>query len=103
VYLWNELRVSPQRLTVDRVDVFIADLKDSVREAKVLPSGKGTMVAVYGTDLLPSFHCFVLFIFFIVQVWETQALLARPWWDSWRRRFWIRCTRRNGCVVVGQY
>jgi sphinganine-1-phosphate aldolase len=30
------------------VDVFIADLKDSIKEAKLTPSGKGTMVAVYG-------------------------------------------------------
>ncbi|KAJ7899067.1 pyridoxal phosphate-dependent transferase [Mycena leptocephala] len=42
------VHIACTRLTVDRVDVFIADLKDSVREAKVLPSGKGTMVAVYG-------------------------------------------------------
>ncbi|KAF7357677.1 Sphinganine-1-phosphate aldolase [Mycena venus] len=39
---------SVQRLTVDRVDVFIADLKDSVQEAKVQPEGKGSMVALYG-------------------------------------------------------
>jgi sphinganine-1-phosphate aldolase len=30
------------------VDTFIADLKDSVKEAKMTPSGKGTMVSVYG-------------------------------------------------------
>ncbi|KAL1721988.1 pyridoxal phosphate-dependent transferase [Schizophyllum commune] len=36
------------RLTVPNQDVFIEDLKDSVREAGVSPSGKGTMVAVYG-------------------------------------------------------
>lgn len=30
----------------------IADLKSSVREAKEVPSGKGTMVAVYCTFLL---------------------------------------------------
>ena len=41
--VWNQ-----QRLTLPLVDQFIADLKDSVREAKVAPSGKGTMVAVYG-------------------------------------------------------
>lgn len=36
------------RLTVPVVDAFIADLKDSVQEAKLAPSGKGSMVAVYG-------------------------------------------------------
>jgi sphinganine-1-phosphate aldolase len=30
------------------VEQFIADLKDSVMEAKVAPSGKGSMVVVYG-------------------------------------------------------
>ena len=38
-----------QRLTVPAVDAFIADLKDAVQEAKLAPSGKGTMVALYGT------------------------------------------------------
>jgi sphinganine-1-phosphate aldolase len=37
-----------QRLTVPVVDRFIADLKDSVHEARANPTGKGTMVAVYG-------------------------------------------------------
>ncbi|TFK44145.1 PLP-dependent transferase [Crucibulum laeve] len=36
------------RLTLQVVDTFIADLKDSVKEAKVAPSGKGTMVSLYG-------------------------------------------------------
>ncbi|KAL1746434.1 pyridoxal phosphate-dependent transferase [Schizophyllum fasciatum] len=36
------------RLTIPNQDVFIADLKDAVREAGVSPSGKGTMVALYG-------------------------------------------------------
>jgi hypothetical protein len=43
-----------QRLTISVVDTFIEDLKSSVREAKESPSGKGTMVAVYGTFLC---HC----------------------------------------------
>ncbi|KAG6868393.1 hypothetical protein C0993_003809 [Termitomyces sp. T159_Od127] len=30
------------------VDTFIADLKDAVKQAKTTPSGKGTMVALYG-------------------------------------------------------
>lgn len=30
------------------VDTFLADLKDAVKDAKVAPSGKGSMVAVYG-------------------------------------------------------
>lgn len=37
-----------QRLTLPVVDQFLADLKDAVREAKVSPSGKGTMVSLYG-------------------------------------------------------
>lgn len=35
-------------MTVANVDAFIADLKDSVREAKIAPLGKGVMVSVYG-------------------------------------------------------
>ncbi|KAK7005826.1 Sphinganine-1-phosphate aldolase [Favolaschia claudopus] len=42
------VHIACTRLTVDRVDAFIADLKDSVREAKLQPEGKGTMVALYG-------------------------------------------------------
>jgi sphinganine-1-phosphate aldolase len=34
------------------VDNFIADLKDSIKESKVNPTGKGTMVAVYGVCFL---------------------------------------------------
>ncbi|KAG1725430.1 PLP-dependent transferase [Suillus paluster] len=37
-----------KRLTLPLVDTFIADLKDSVQEAKSTPSGKGTMVMLYG-------------------------------------------------------
>jgi len=36
------------RLTIPVVDRFVADLKDSVEEARSKPSGKGTMVALYG-------------------------------------------------------
>ncbi|KAK2464343.1 hypothetical protein APHAL10511_003800 [Amanita phalloides] len=42
------VHIAITKLTVDHVDTFIADLKDSVREAKMAPSGKGTMVSVYG-------------------------------------------------------
>ncbi|KAF7376459.1 Sphinganine-1-phosphate aldolase [Mycena sanguinolenta] len=42
------LHIACTRLTLDRIDVFIADLKDSVQEAKVQPEGKGTMVSLYG-------------------------------------------------------
>ena len=44
-----------KRLTLPVVDAFIADLKDAVREAKVSPSGSGTMVAVYGTSFISIF------------------------------------------------
>ena len=38
------------------VDELIADLKDAISEAKLAPTGKGTMVMLYGacTSLLPS-------------------------------------------------
>lgn len=42
------VHIACTRLTLPVVDAFIADLKDAVREAKVSPSGSGTMVAVYG-------------------------------------------------------
>ncbi|EGO00216.1 hypothetical protein SERLA73DRAFT_89122 [Serpula lacrymans var. lacrymans S7.3] len=42
------VHIACTRLTVPLVDTFIADLKDSVQEAKTAPSGKGTMVALYG-------------------------------------------------------
>jgi sphinganine-1-phosphate aldolase len=42
------LHIACTRLTLSVVDTFIADLKKSVEEAKMSPSGKGTMVALYG-------------------------------------------------------
>ncbi|KAI0075136.1 PLP-dependent transferase [Panus rudis PR-1116 ss-1] len=42
------VHIAVTRLSVPHVDEFIADLKDAVREAKLSPSGKGTMVALYG-------------------------------------------------------
>ncbi|TCD65353.1 hypothetical protein EIP91_002792 [Steccherinum ochraceum] len=42
------VHIAVTRLTVPNVDAFIADLKDSIRDAKQNPSGKGTMVALYG-------------------------------------------------------
>ncbi|KAF7428001.1 hypothetical protein PC9H_007219 [Pleurotus ostreatus] len=42
------VHIACTRLTVSMVDNFIADLKDSVKEAKISPSGKGSMVALYG-------------------------------------------------------
>jgi sphinganine-1-phosphate aldolase len=53
--LWGVLSLCLQRLTVDMVDVFIADLKDAVKEAKLAPTGEGTMVAVYGACHSTSF------------------------------------------------
>lgn len=89
------LRVSPQRLTVDKVDVFIADLKDAVREAKEQPSGKGSMVAVYGArSIIPMLPLHVVHTS-IIQAWVTPARWDRPWLGSWQRRFWTPCTRRN--------
>jgi hypothetical protein len=54
-----------QRLTVTVVDTFIADLKDAVKEAMVNPSGKGTMVALYGEFpcALSGYDRFVVAIF----------------------------------------
>lgn len=42
------VHIACTRLTVPIVDTFIADLKDSVKEAKMQPSGQGSMVTVYG-------------------------------------------------------
>lgn len=42
------IHLAVTRLTVPVVDTFLADLKDAVQEAKLAPSGKGTMVALYG-------------------------------------------------------
>ncbi|KAJ6625827.1 PLP-dependent transferase [Mycena sp. CBHHK59/15] len=42
------LHIACTRLTVSMVDTFIADLKDAIKEAKLEPSGKGSMVALYG-------------------------------------------------------
>ncbi|KAF9010763.1 pyridoxal phosphate-dependent transferase [Cyathus striatus] len=42
------VHIACTRLTLQVVDQFIADLKDAVKEAKVAPSGKGTMVSLYG-------------------------------------------------------
>ncbi|PFH53702.1 hypothetical protein AMATHDRAFT_54119 [Amanita thiersii Skay4041] len=42
------VHIAVTRLTVSNMDTFIADLKDSVREAKMAPSGKGVMVSLYG-------------------------------------------------------
>ncbi|KAI0630423.1 PLP-dependent transferase [Trametes polyzona] len=42
------VHIAVTRLTLPVVDTFIADLKDAVRDAKLAPSGKGTMVMLYG-------------------------------------------------------
>ncbi|KZT71772.1 PLP-dependent transferase [Daedalea quercina L-15889] len=42
------VHIAVTRLTVPVVDQFVADLKDAVREAQLAPSGKGTMVVLYG-------------------------------------------------------
>ncbi|KAI0775783.1 PLP-dependent transferase [Trametes elegans] len=42
------VHIAVTRLTVPVVDQLIADLKDAVREAKLAPSGKGTMMMLYG-------------------------------------------------------
>ncbi|KAG1861579.1 PLP-dependent transferase [Suillus subalutaceus] len=42
------VHIACTRLTLPLVDTFIADLRDSVQQAKLTPSGKGTMVRLYG-------------------------------------------------------
>ncbi|KAF8692318.1 hypothetical protein AX14_002590 [Amanita brunnescens Koide BX004] len=42
------VHIAVTKMTVANVDTFIADLKDCVSEAKTAPSGKGTMVSLYG-------------------------------------------------------
>lgn len=51
------VHIAVTRLTVPVVDQFIADLKDSVREAQLAPSGSGTMVRVYGESSTPACVC----------------------------------------------
>jgi len=42
------VHIACTRLTVPNVDAFLSDLKDAIREAKLTPTGKGTMVTLYG-------------------------------------------------------
>ncbi|KAJ3481819.1 hypothetical protein NLI96_g7401 [Meripilus lineatus] len=42
------VHIAVTRLTIPNVEVFLADLKDAVREARLAPTGKGTMVSLYG-------------------------------------------------------
>ncbi|KAI0829854.1 PLP-dependent transferase [Trametes gibbosa] len=42
------VHIAVTRLTIPVVDSLIADLKDAVRDANLAPSGKGTMVMLYG-------------------------------------------------------
>ncbi|KAJ3528090.1 hypothetical protein NM688_g8039 [Phlebia brevispora] len=42
------LHIAVTRLSVPLVDELLEDLKDAVKEARLHPSGKGTMVALYG-------------------------------------------------------
>jgi sphinganine-1-phosphate aldolase len=42
------VHIAVTKLTVSVADTFIADLKDSIREAKMAPSGTGVMVSLYG-------------------------------------------------------
>ena len=42
------VHIACTKLTVPLVDTFIADLKDAIADARAAPSGKGTMVALYG-------------------------------------------------------
>ncbi|EKM54708.1 uncharacterized protein PHACADRAFT_258725 [Phanerochaete carnosa HHB-10118-sp] len=44
----DAIHIALTRLTVPMVDTFIADLHDAVHEARDTPSGKGTMVQLYG-------------------------------------------------------
>jgi sphinganine-1-phosphate aldolase len=46
------VHIACTRLTVPMVDDFVRDLKESVKDAKSAPTGKGGMVAVYGTCAL---------------------------------------------------
>ena len=89
-----------QRLTVSMVDNFIADLKDAVKEAKVTPSGEGTMVALYG----PLVYLYdVLCYLFPPQVLGNRVPSVRPWLANWRLHSWIHYTRheRRGTDLSG--
>jgi hypothetical protein len=50
VILMTDLDIFSQRLTIAVVDQFIADLKDSVESVRGQPTGKGTMVTLYGSS-----------------------------------------------------
>jgi hypothetical protein len=52
-----------QRLTVDKVDDLIADLKDAIKQVKVSPSGNGTMVRLYGEWTLSDIGSFSMAVF----------------------------------------
>lgn len=62
------------------VDVFIADLKDSIKEAKLTPSGKGTMVALYGMCIHSTIRSCKLI--HDAQDLESPALWVLLWWDN---------------------
>jgi hypothetical protein len=47
-FFFTNADIFSQRLTVPLVDQFIADLKDSVDSVKGQPTGKGSMVTLYG-------------------------------------------------------
>ena len=92
------------------VDQFIADLKDAVAEAKLSPSGQGTMVVLYGTCCLlrvkvvrrqPAELTRLLFSRVVhahMQGSASRAPSGRRWSAASRRLSWIRYTRRS--VVV---
>ncbi|EIW83452.1 PLP-dependent transferase [Coniophora puteana RWD-64-598 SS2] len=42
------VHIACTKLTVPLVDTFVADLRDAIEDARAAPSGKGTMVALYG-------------------------------------------------------
>ena len=95
------------------MDQFIADLKDAVGEAKLSPSGQGTMVVLYGACYLPRVVEVVrrqpakltrLLLSRVVhahmQDSASRAPLGRRWSAASRRLSWIRYTRRSVAIAV---
>ena len=96
------------------VDQFIADLKDAVGEAKLSPSGQGTMVVLYGTCCLPRVVrvvrrqpaeltrlLFSRVIHAHMQDSASRAPSGRRWSAASRRLSWIRYTRRSVAILRG--
>lgn len=96
------VHIAVTRLTVPVVDQFIADLKDSVREAQLVPSGSGTMVRLYGELVWSVVKLKSSIADARTQAWEVGAPSVRGWLATWPLRSWIHSTKRKErCALPG--